>query len=218
MLGRLALIALGVTAAVFVVYEADRSGLLGYARHVKAQRFRRRGREVEAKRDCDTGRFLKTTRKPNDCIVPRPTPWYEDPRPVEEQAVCYPTRSQALRAFVDANQDVIDRAGGMMQVATDGSWDAVNERYGLRGRRKVKNVRGALEAVMPHGKPFCLDQLDIETLNETRPAQEAGGFRLPDVVEEEKLLLKQGDRAAEAAAEAAGFDYGPEDYGADDAF
>lgn len=218
MIGRLFLIALGATAAVFAAYEADRHGLLGYARHVKAQRFRRRGREVEAKRDCESGRFLKSSRKPNDCVIPKPTPWYEDPRPVDEQAVCYPTRSQALRAFVDANQDVIDRAGGMMQVATDGSWDAVNERYGLRGRRKVKNVRGALETVMPPGKPYCLDQLDIETLNETRPAQEAGGFRLPDVVEEERLLLKQdaeaGGRVAEVAAEDAGF----VDYGADDVF
>lgn len=215
---RLALAALAIGASVFALYEADRAGLLGYARHVKAQRFRRRGREVEAKRDCETGRFLRSSRKPNDCVVPRPTPWYEDPRPVDEQAVCYPTRSQALRAFVDANQDVIDRAGGMMQIATDGSWDAVNERYGRRGRNKVRNVRGALEAVMPTGKPYCLDQIDIETLNETRPAQEAGGFRLPDVVAEERLLLRQdaeaGGRVAEAAAEDAGF----VDYGAGDDF
>ena len=187
----LALAALAVVGGVAALYEADRAGLLGYARYVKAQRFRRRGRDVEAKRDCQSGRFLRSDRKPNDCTIPKPTPWWLDTEPFDENAVCYPTRSQALRAFVDANQHAIDAAGGLRQVATDGSWDAVNERYGLRGRAKVKSVREALEAVMPAGKPYCLDQLDLETLNETRPAQEAGGFRLPDAVEEARLVERQ---------------------------
>ena len=51
------------------------------------------------------------------------------------------------RVFADANQHAIDRAGDMDQVSTDGSWDAVNERFGLKGKRRVKTVRQAIEAV-----------------------------------------------------------------------
>jgi hypothetical protein len=36
---------------------------------------------------------------------------------------------------------------------------------------------------MPEGKPFCLDRIDVDALNDTSPAQESGSlFRLPDHV------------------------------------
>jgi hypothetical protein len=177
-----------------IVKEAARTRL------VKATKYEREGEVVEVKRDCTTGRFVPTKSIVNDCRLPAPkqrVPWWLDKSPVKREAVCYPTRAQALRVFVDANQHAIDRAGGMDQVSTDGSWDAVNERFGLKGKRRVTSVRQALEAVMPSGKPFCLDRMDLETLNETRPAQEAGGFRLPDFVEEQKWLERMNNEYQE---------------------
>ncbi len=167
---------------------------------VKATQYEREDKVVEVKRDCVSGRFVPAKSVVNNCVVPPPkphVPWWRDETPVKEQRVCYPTRALALRVFKEANQHAIDRAGGMDQVSTDGSWDAVNERFGLRGKRRVASVRQAIEAVMPPGKPFCLDRMDLETLNETRPAQEAGGFRLPDFVEEMKWLERMEHEHAE---------------------
>jgi hypothetical protein len=164
------------------------------ARLVKATQYTHNGVIVDMKRDCTSGRFVPSSSVVNNCVLPvrkEHVPWWRDTRPVKRDQVCYPTRAEALRSFADANRHAIDRAGGMDQVSSDGAWDAVNERFGLKGKRRVRSVRQALEAVMPPGRPYCLDRLDLETLNETRPAQEAGGFRLPDFVEEHKWLQRE---------------------------
>lgn len=103
------------------------------------------------------------------------------------------TRRDVLRLFAESNAHAIDAAGGLDQVSSDGSFDAVNQRYGLAGVRRVRTMRQAIDAVLPTGRPFRIAAIDVETLNETRPAQEAGGFRLPDEVEEQ-ILIEQQDR------------------------
>jgi hypothetical protein len=152
------------------------------------------------KRDCESGRFVRQTVKANDCQLParkRAEAWSvgSGRRPVTER-VCYPTRADALRLFRYWNADLIDRAGGLLQPSSKGEYDAINERYGLRGARRVRTLAQAFEAVMPRGRPYCLSALDLDTLNETVPAQAVGGFRLPDVVAEARLWEK-AQRAAE---------------------
>jgi hypothetical protein len=167
---------------------------------VKAETFRRGEAARAVKRDCMTGRFVPAASKANDCKLPEPAqPWWRGPSVYpSKESVCYPNRRDALRLFRFSNRDLIDRAGGLDQPMTGGEFDSVNERYGLRGRRRVTTLAGAIEAVMPAGRPFCLDRLDLETLNETTPALEVGGFRLPDVVEEHKLWGKMERRAERA--------------------
>jgi hypothetical protein len=156
------------------------------------------------KRDCESGRFVRQAIKANDCRLPerkRAESWSTgSPRRPPAERVCYPTRADALRLFRAWNADIIDRAGGLHQKASRGEYDAVNERFGLRGSRRVTTLAQAIEAVMPRGRPYCLSALDLETLNETEPAQAAGGFRLPDVVEEAKLWEK-AQRAGEFASD-----------------
>jgi hypothetical protein len=123
-------------------------------------------------------------------------PWWLDTRHVREEAICYPTRTLALRVFKEANRGAIDRAGGMDQISTDGSWDPINESTGRKGERKVRTVREAIEAAMPPGRPWCLDRIDLETLNECRPIAEAGGLTLPDFVEEQRHVKKLEDEYA----------------------
>lgn len=108
------------------------------------------------------------------------------------------TRRDVLRAFAESNARAIDAAGGMDQVSSDGSFDAVNQRYGLAGVRRVRTLREAIDAVLPTGRPFKVEAIDVATLNETRPAQECGGFRLPDDAEERLWLADEESHYAEA--------------------
>lgn len=109
------------------------------------------------------------------------------------------TRRDVVRVFAEANAHAIDAAGGMDQVSSDGSFDAVNQRYGLAGVRRVRTMREAIDAVLPTGRPFKVEAIDVATLNETRPAQQAGGFRLPDDIEERLWLADEAKHYAEAA-------------------
>lgn len=99
--------------------------------------------------------------------------------------VCYATRGEALRAFREANLDITER-WHLHDKATGGEFDSINEKYELRGKKRVKTLAEAIDAALPRGRPYCLDRLDLEALNETTPGREIGPFRLPDVVEEHK--------------------------------
>src|SRR5262249_21923696 len=104
------------------------------------------------------------------------------------------TKGQAVRAFLDYpyNTDAYERASGWHAPFESAAWDPVNEHYGLRGKRRVRSLGDAVAAVIP-GRPYCLDRMDLETLNETPAAQEVGGF-LPT----EKAIAE--DYAAQEAA------------------
>lgn len=128
--------------------------------------------------------------------------WFVDEKGERHDRVCYPVRAHALRAFRAANLDKIEAAGGLPgRPATGGEYDSINERYELRGKRRVKNLAQAIDAALPSGRPFCLDRFDLGTLNETGPGRQLD-FRLPDVVAEQAAWesYMRGARAAEDLA------------------
>jgi hypothetical protein len=110
------------------------------------------------------------------------------PTPCEGyQRVCYVRRDHALRALVASNLDITE-SWGLEQKASGGEFDALNERYDLKGKgkRRVTTLAAALDRALPPGRPYCLDRIDLEALNETTPGRELGPFRLPEVVAEHK--------------------------------
>jgi hypothetical protein len=56
----------------------------------------------------------------------------------------------------------------------------------------VRNIAQALWAAMPPGRPYCLDEIDLDALNATSPAREADDeFRLPEHVFVTKALAQE---------------------------
>jgi hypothetical protein len=160
-------------------------------RKVRAERVKHGRKKVTVKRDCDTGRFLPSSTRSNRCAAPvnrqpsGPLAWLRSLlRGGTEDRVCYTTKAAALHAFKEWNQREIDH-WGIDRKATGGEFDAVNERYELRGARKVRTLAAAIWACQPAGAPFCLDRFDLETLNDTSPGRERE-FTLPDPVVEKK--------------------------------
>lgn len=107
-----------------------------------------------------------------------PEDWWRKRREPDER-LCYRTKSEALQAFRDANRRQIEAWGGLDVTASPAEFDAINARYGLKGSRAVRSLSQALWAVMPAHAPFCLDEIDVETLNDTSPGQAGTGFQLP---------------------------------------
>lgn len=179
----------------------------------RAAEEKRKTKEAEqrARREAAEQRRAHAQAKKDACRAKvRAKPYVPAPECETYDAVCYPTKGQAVRAFVSRNQALTNQAGGVDQEQTGGEFDAVNEKRGLRGKRKVKTLGGAIAAVLPTQRPYCLNELDLETLNETAPALEVGGFVLPDEVLEQdydeqyrKWLEEQ--QAAEADEEGAPF-------------
>lgn len=127
------------------------------------------------------GRCMKRTLKPGS--IP------DEPRRARKlgplSSVCFRRKGDAVRKFADRNRDVIDAFGGLFNRGSKGEFDAINERYGLRGKRRVVNLQQAIARALPTKGPYCLDKLDLNTLNETAPARHAGEFRLPQEAEEQ---------------------------------
>jgi hypothetical protein len=122
------------------------------------------------------------------------------PRP----RVCYPTKTKALIEFVDTNQDIIQNYGGIDYQVSPAEFDAVNHKLGLSPRRQVRSIAEALWAAMPSGRPYCLDQIDLDVLNDTSPAKEAQrSFELPDYVHERQMAKAEADHARRALQGAA---------------
>lgn len=117
--------------------------------------------------------------------------WWEPPRPPAPK-VCYRSKSAALREFVEANRGIIENYGGITQKESPAEFDAINHKYGLRGKAAVRSIAQALWAAMPPGRPYCLDAIDLDALNDTSPAREANDeFRLPEHVFVMRELAKE---------------------------
>ncbi len=99
---------------------------------------------------------------------------------VDPSKVCHRTKRDAARAFIAANDHVIQEWGGLDLESSGGEFDAINERYGLKGKRRARTLADAIWTALPVKKPYCLDRVDLDALNETAPALELGAFRLPD--------------------------------------
>lgn len=133
-----------------------------------------------------------------------PEAWWTRKRP-RERAVCYTTKADALNVMRDTNHRLIEEWGGLDIESSAAEFDAINHRYGLRGdKHTVKSIADALWVAMPTGRPFCLDRIDLDTLNETSPGQLGVGFQLPswvvdaEIAREEARYYREKDEAATA--------------------
>jgi len=160
------------------------------ARRRPPRRRRRRQAHVDLGPEYRRSPEYRHLREPLGLYVPA---WWHR-KPPREPKVCYPTKTDALNAFREVNWRVIDEWGGIDAEGSGGEFDAVNNRYGLKGKDKVRSIGEALWVAMPPGRPFCLDELDLDTLNETDPGREHPvGFRLPNYVEEAILDREQAE-------------------------
>jgi hypothetical protein len=117
--------------------------------------------------------------------------WWRKATP-EEDRVCYDTKTKALKAFLDTNYEVVQNYGGVDYAVSPSEFDAVNHKYNLQGSRTARTIAQAVWAAMPEGKPYCLDRIDLDALNETSPARESHlAFRLPDYVYERNLAAEE---------------------------
>ena len=114
------------------------------------------------------------------------TAWIRRPIPPVRKR-CYRLKANALNVFRDANRHIIERYGGETYNVSPSEFDAINHKYGLRGRRRVRNIAEALWEALRGGRPYCLTDIDLDALNDTSPAREAEAemgvrFELPDFV------------------------------------
>ncbi len=113
-----------------------------------------------------------------------PANWWRA-RPPAERRVCYPTKTAALTAFLDVNRDVSQNYGGVDYRVSPAEFDSINHKYDLVGKHAARTIHEAVWAAMPEHKPYCLDRIDLDALNDTSPAREADvAFVLPDHVYE----------------------------------
>lgn len=130
-----------------------------------------------------------------------PAGWWRK-RPKKDQP-CYATKSAALAKFLDVNYEIVENYGGADYKVGPSEFDAINRKYDLKGKRAARSIAEAVWAAMPVGKPYCLDRIDLDALNDTGPVHESGvPFRLPDVAYESQLAAEEARHyAPEAEAE-----------------
>lgn len=111
-----------------------------------------------------------------------PPKWWRKPAPTRDRP-CYRTKIDALRKFLEVNYRIVENYGGADYKVSPSEFDSINHRYDLTGKKACRTIAEAVWAAMPVGKPYCLDRIDLDALNDTSPAREAGvPFVLPDVV------------------------------------
>jgi len=117
--------------------------------------------------------------------------WWRKAAP-EEDRVCYDTKTKALKAFLDTNYEIVQNYGGVDYAVSPSEFDSLNHKYSLHGKQAVRTIAQAAWAAMPEGKPYCLDRIDLDALNDTSPARESHlAFRLPDYVYEAGLAAEE---------------------------
>lgn len=130
-------------------------------------------------------------RRPRLSHSAQPANWWRKATP-EEERVCYDTKTKALKAFLDANSEIVQSYGGADYAVSPSEFDAVNHKHSLHGKRAARTIAQAVWAAMPEGKPYCLDRIDIDALNDTSPARESHlAFRLPDYIYEDAIAKEE---------------------------
>lgn len=130
------------------------------------------------------------SRRPTSHSTQRPD-WWLKTTP-EDDRVCYDTKTKALKAFLDTNYEVVQNYGGADYEVSPSEFDSINHKYNLHGKRAARTIAQAVWAAMPEGKPYCLDRIDVDALNDTSPAREAAtAFRLPDFVYEAAMAQEE---------------------------
>ena len=121
-----------------------------------------------------------------------PDRWWTEKAPRQEK-LCYKRKTDALNAFLDWNSDVVEEYGGMTAKGSSGEFDAMTK-YGVLPTDIAEAAWVSLPAPV-RGRKFCLEDIDVEALNDTSPGRNHDiGFQLPDYVVEAKLLEEQYER------------------------
>jgi hypothetical protein len=173
-----------IAASMYRLTQAGRSALGSAAPDAPRHGARKKS---AAQLDREIAQVL--SRRPLSHSTQRPD-WWLKAAP-EEDRVCYDTKTKALKAFLDTNYEVVQNYGGADYAVSPSEFDSVNHKYNLRGNRAAKTISQAVWAAMPEGKPYCLDQIDLDALNDTSPAREAAPFRLPDFVYEAAMAQEE---------------------------
>ncbi len=125
----------------------------------------------------------------------RPKGWWrkQPPRP---DKISYETKTDALNKFLDANWRIVEAWGGPNRKDDPSVFDRINDDNNLKGKRQVDTLAKAAWWALRGPRPWYLADIDIELLNETgvgtfAEGELGEGFRLPDYVEEQRLLEQQ---------------------------
>ncbi len=111
-----------------------------------------------------------------------PPKWWRKPAPTKDRT-CYRTKIEALRKFLEVNYRIVENYGGADYKVSPSEFDSINHKYDLTGKKAARTIAEAVWVAMPVGRPYCLDRIDLDALNDTSPAREAGvAFVLPDFV------------------------------------
>jgi site-specific DNA-cytosine methylase len=131
--------------------------------------------------------------------------WFDKPAPKADQ-MCYATKTDALNKFLDHNWRIVDEVfrGPNYNHGYEG-FDNLSDYHRLKGKRRVDTLAKAVWFALPGPRPWCLNNINLELLNEGDIAQRAGvEFTLPDfaeeqmmVEEEERWWQEQGEEACE---------------------
>ena len=132
-----------------------------------------------------------------------PRNWWRR-QPPKRERLCYRKKSDALRLFLDANVDTVESWGGAGRRESCAEFDSVNHLYSGKGRPCARSIAQAAWLALRGsgqgaGPPFCLDDLDLEALNDTSPGMNHGGFRLPDSAED-AMIRREEERYYEEQA------------------
>lgn len=120
--------------------------------------------------------------------------WWRQPVPRADR-VCYRTKTEALNKFLEANWRLVEAWGGPNRRDAPTEFEALNHRYGLRGDRQVDTIARAAWWALGGPGPWCLENINLDLLNETGPARHAErelgeSFRLPDYAEEARHMAQ----------------------------
>jgi hypothetical protein len=124
-----------------------------------------------------------------------PRRWWTKKLP-KKARLCYRKKTDALNVFLDENYKLVERWGGPDIKAGCSEFDAVNHKHGLKKKKCAKTIADAVWLSLRGsghrgGPPYCLDEIDLESLNDTAPGQLYNGFRLPPKAHEEVLRREE---------------------------
>lgn len=144
----------------------------------------------KAKRDCETGRFVPAVERVTGCApeIAAKRAAAKDRADgkarelsADQYATSYGSKRELVAAMLDRNRSTVD---AIQPDSSGATFDSLNERLELRGRRKVTTIEGAFAAAASAARPerkggrWIARNADWQTLAEIVGAP-AEGFEIP---------------------------------------